>query len=178
MYSGQSRSLGLTNANYYTKQLLSPEYLSWKQWDEREKSWFLVLTSQWTIILGESLAPYKINDLLGFPGGSDGEESTCNLWETWVQSLGLEDPLEEGMETHSSILAWRISWTEEPGGLQSMGSHRVGHDWSNLACMYRHEETSWRNRKGFLSWQGFGLYRRVHLSKRSKCTHEVLFHCI
>ena len=45
-----------------------------------------------------------------------------------VQSLGWEDPLEEGMATHSSILAWRIPWTEEPGGLQSMGSHRVGHD--------------------------------------------------
>ena len=46
----------------------------------------------------------------------------------WVQSLGPEDPLEEGMATHSSILAWRISWTEEPGGLQSVGSPRVGHD--------------------------------------------------
>ena len=44
------------------------------------------------------------------------------LQETWVQSLGQEDPLEEGMATHSSILAWRISWTEEAGGLQSMGS--------------------------------------------------------
>ena len=46
------------------------------------------------------------------------------LWETWVRSLGGEDPLEKGMATHSSILAWRISWTEEPGGLQSMGSQR------------------------------------------------------
>ena len=45
-----------------------------------------------------------------------------------VQSLGLEDPLEEGLEAHSSILAWRIPWTEEPSGLQSMGSQRVGHD--------------------------------------------------
>ena len=44
--------------------------------------------------------------------------------ETWVRSLGGEDPLEKGMATHSSILAWRISWTEEPGGLQSMGSQR------------------------------------------------------
>ena len=57
------------------------------------------------------------------------------MWETWVRSLGWEDPLEEGMATHSSILAWRIPWTawripwtEEPGGLQSMGSQRVGHD--------------------------------------------------
>ena len=52
------------------------------------------------------------------------------MQELQVRSLGGEDPLEEGMETHSSILAWRISWTEEPGGLQSTGSQRVGHDWS------------------------------------------------
>ena len=48
--------------------------------------------------------------------------------ETWVRSLGWEDPLEEGLATHSSILAWRIPWTEEPGGLQPMGPQRVGHD--------------------------------------------------
>ena len=48
--------------------------------------------------------------------------------ETQVRSLGWEDPLEEGTATHSSILAWRIPWTEEPGELQSMGSQRVGHD--------------------------------------------------
>ena len=50
------------------------------------------------------------------------------MWENQVQSLGREDPLEEEMATHSSILAWRIPWTEEPGGLQSTGSQRVGHD--------------------------------------------------
>ena len=48
--------------------------------------------------------------------------------ETWVQSLGKEDLLEKGMATHSSILAWKIPWTEEPGGLPSMGSQRVRHD--------------------------------------------------
>ena len=48
--------------------------------------------------------------------------------ETWVPSLGQEDPLEKAMATHSSILAWRISWTEEPGRLQSMGSQRVRYD--------------------------------------------------
>ena len=48
--------------------------------------------------------------------------------ETWVRSLGQEDPLEKEMATHSSILAWRIPWTEAPGGLQSKGSQRVGHD--------------------------------------------------
>ena len=50
------------------------------------------------------------------------------MQETWVQSLGQEEPLEKGMATHSSIPAWRIPWTEEPGGLESMGSQRVGHD--------------------------------------------------
>ena len=48
--------------------------------------------------------------------------------ETWVQFLGQEDPLEEGMATHSSILAWRTPWTEEAGALQTMGLQRVGHD--------------------------------------------------
>ena len=50
--------------------------------------------------------------------------------ETWVRSLGWEDPLEEGMATHSSVLSWRIPWTEEPGRLQSMGSQIVGHNWA------------------------------------------------
>ena len=50
------------------------------------------------------------------------------MQETWVQSLGWEDPLEKGKATHSSILAWRITWTEEPGRLQSMGLQRVGHN--------------------------------------------------
>jgi len=50
------------------------------------------------------------------------------MQETWVQSLSWEDPLEKGMAAHCSILAWRILWTEEPGGLQSMRLQRVGHD--------------------------------------------------
>ena len=50
------------------------------------------------------------------------------MQETWVQSLGWEDPLEKGTATHSSILTWRIPWTEEPGKLQSMGSKRVRHN--------------------------------------------------
>ena len=50
------------------------------------------------------------------------------MQKTWVQSLGQEDPLEKGMATHSSIVACRIPWTEEPGGLQSMGLQRVGHN--------------------------------------------------
>ena len=50
------------------------------------------------------------------------------MQETWIRSLGWEDPLEEGMAINSRILAWRILWTEEPGGLQSMGLQRVGHN--------------------------------------------------
>ena len=63
----------------------------------------------------------------GFPGGSEGKEFACNA-ETWVQFLGWEDPLEKGMATHCSILAWKILQTEEPGRLRSMGLQRVGHD--------------------------------------------------
>ena len=50
------------------------------------------------------------------------------MWETWVRSLGWEDLLEKGMVTHANILAWRIPWTEEPGGQQSMGSQTAGHE--------------------------------------------------
>ena len=55
-------------------------------------------------------------------------KSLPEMQETQVQSLGWEDPLKKEMATHSSILAWRIPWTKEPDGLQSMGSQRVGHD--------------------------------------------------
>ena len=50
------------------------------------------------------------------------------MWENWIRSLGREDPLEKEMATHSSTLAWKIPWTEEPGRLQSVGSQRVGHN--------------------------------------------------
>ena len=64
---------------------------------------------------------------IGFPGDSDSKESAHN-GEITVRTLSWEDPLEKGMATHSSILAWKIPWTEELGRLQSMGSQRVGHD--------------------------------------------------
>ena len=62
-----------------------------------------------------------------YPGGSDSKESACSAGDS-VQSLGQEYPLEKVLATHSSILAWKIPWTEEPGGLPSIGLHRVGHD--------------------------------------------------
>ena len=61
------------------------------------------------------------------------------IQETWVWSLGREDPLEKQMTTHSSILPGESPWTEEPGGLQSMGSQRVGHDWATNTCSMNYE---------------------------------------
>ena len=101
--------------------------------------YFYRLCLQKNGILGES------QNKLFLGGGGRGGEAMVNapllpslvaqrlkrlpaMWETWVQSLGWEDSLEKEMATHSSILAWRIPWTEEPGGLQSMGLQRVGHD--------------------------------------------------
>ena len=68
--------------------------------------------------------PHLLGPLHCRPGGSDGKESACNSGDP--DSI---DPPEKGLATYSSILAWKIPWTEEPGGLQSMGSQRVGHDW-------------------------------------------------
>ena len=67
---------------------------------------------------------------LGFSGGTSGKEPVCQCrrQEMCVQFLSWEDPLEEGVATHSSILAWRIPWTEEPGGLPSIALQKVGHD--------------------------------------------------
>ena len=62
----------------------------------------------------------------GFPGKLVKDPPA--MWEIWVRSLGWEDPLEKEMATHSSTIAWKIPWMEEPGGLPSMGSHRVRHD--------------------------------------------------
>ena len=72
------------------------------------------------------------------------------MQETWVRSLGQEDPLEKEMATHTSILAWRIPWTEEPGRLQSMGSQRVRHDWAtSLHFTSLHTNTSRIGRESF-----------------------------
>ena len=70
---------------------------------------------------------YLLLLLIGLPGGSDSKESVRNVGDP-VSIPCWEDPLEKGMASHSSILAWRILWTEDPGGLHSMGLQRVGHD--------------------------------------------------
>ena len=75
---------------------------------------------------------------IGLPWWLSGKEFACNTGAAgdMVWSLGQEDPLEEGMATHSTILAWRIPWTKEPAGPQSMGSQRVRHNWSDLTCTH------------------------------------------
>ena len=77
---------------------------------------------------------WRSNISLGVPWWLRGKESACSAGDAG----SLEDSLEESMATHASILAWRIPWTEEPGGLQSMGSQRVGHNWSDLACIVQY----------------------------------------
>ena len=75
------------------------------------------ISNKWPLVnTGVSLVVQTVKDLPA-------------MQENWVQSLGWEDPLEKGKATHSSIPAWGIPWTEEPGGLQSTGSQRVGHNW-------------------------------------------------
>ena len=86
------------------------------------------------------------------------------MQETWVWSLGWEDPLEKGMASHFSILAWRIPWTEEPGGLQFMGSQRVRHNWAtNMSTLLHH--WVWYSRKSRLGVQspelGFFLFHHM-----------------
>ena len=85
--------------------------------------WYLFEVLFWFLIKTVFFFLVAACELLDFPGGSEGKESAYNSGDPCQ-----EDPLEKGMTSHSSILAWRIPWTEEPGGLQSMGSQRVGHD--------------------------------------------------
>ena len=83
-----------------------------------------------TITNIDKLIYIKLNDpyiITGFPGSSDSKESPA-MEETWILSLGWEDSLEKDMATHSSILAWRISWTEKPSSLQSMRLQRIKHN--------------------------------------------------
>ena len=95
-----------------------------------------------------------VRHLKGFPGGTSGKESSRQhrRQKTRVRFLGQEDPLEKEMATHSSILAWRIPWTEEPDRLQSMESQRGRHDWAKSAMMKHLKYSDLQRRKG--EWRG------------------------
>ena len=89
-----------------------------RKWESLEERDLPGVRTGTDLLLGASLVAYMVKNLPA-------------VQVTWVPSLGGEDPLETGMAAHSSILAWRIPWTEEPGGLQSMGLQRVRHNWTN-----------------------------------------------
>ena len=82
----------------------------------------------WTFSISDVLLDYSKS--VGFPNGSAVKNPPAmqEMKETWARPLGQEDPLEEGMATHSSLPPWKVPWTADPGGLQSMGSQRVRHD--------------------------------------------------
>ena len=86
--------------------------------------------------MSNSATPWTVD--WGFPGSSVVKNlpAVQETEETWVQTLGWKDPLEEEMATHCSVLAWEIPWTEEPRRLRFIGLQRVGHNWSNLARMH------------------------------------------
>ena len=121
---------------------------------------------------------------LGFPGGSAVKNPPA-MQEIRVQSLGREDPLEKEMATHSSILAWEIPWTEEPGGLQSMVLQRAGHDrvtnthtytlthtlhWANRRCPPSLREICWPFMKDlYIDYRNAALHLSPNLSKEDFC---------
>ena len=88
-------------------------------------------------ILKKKKCNKKQNGCLGTSLVAQTIKCLSTMRETWVQSLGREDPLEKEMAIHSSTIAWKIPWTEEPGRLQSMGSQRVGHDRATSLSLYK-----------------------------------------
>ena len=91
------------------------------------------------------------------------------MQKIWNPSLGQEDPLKEEMTTYSSTLAWKIPWTEEPGGLQSTGSQRVGHDWAHTQCIYANHNI----------WMGETKLMKMNLEKMlpNMRRNHVIFFC-
>ena len=97
----------------------------------RDRAWVLLRLLHWQAV------PWWLRMVKNLPA----------VWENWLQSVGWEDPLEKGMATHSSVPAWKIPWTEDPGRLQSMGSQRVRHDW--VAATHS-LFTSWATREALI----------------------------
>ena len=102
------------------------------------------------------------------------------IWETWVRSLDREDPLEKEMATHSSTLAWKVPWMEEPGRPQSMGSQRIRHDWETSLsfsfCMIRQIkgnclERLWACYGKYQCWVGGGLLGVWRGQGQRSCAH-------
>ena len=106
---------------------------------------------------------------MGFPDGSNGKKSTSNAVDPSL-ILSQEDPLEKGIATHSSIPAWRIPWTEEPGGLQSMGSQRWRTtEWQTHTLSHKHTMPYTRY-KDIVKWNGFQFLEYIEESARQNKT--------
>ena len=140
---------------------------------------------KWSIysveILGQdSLLPWKINPLCQVHLASlVAQRVKClpTMQETGVQSLGREDSLEKEMATHSSIVAWRIPWMEEPDGLQSMGSQIVGHDWTtSLHTFLQNDQIILCHYKVCLvEWTGKEASRNYILWPHTYFSHQLFF---
>ena len=114
--------------------------------------WWGMLTVGGRVMIVWGQGPYEKYHLLNFAVNLKPIKNLLAMQETQVQSLGWKDPLEKGMATHSSILAWRIPWTEEPGRLQAIGSPRVGHDWATNAlplCHYNYSSKTFEKKSSF-----------------------------
>ena len=130
----------------HLKILWRPIYLSFKSLNSEVVRMYLQVRHMQSILKMRKLEPkglkwpayIQLHSKRGFLGGSAVKKlpAVQELQEALVWSLRQEDPSREGMATHSSTLAWRIAWTEEPGGLQSLGLQSVRHDWSALACLH------------------------------------------
>ena len=142
--------------------------------------------SWWNGFQSSSLTSLTLEFNCGFIPTSEVKNLPA-MQETGVWSLGWEDPLEEEMVTCPSILTWRIPWTEEPGGLRSMGSQRVGHDWNDVTCRHALEkemathssDLAWRilwteELGGLLS---MGSHRVGHDWSDLACMHASDQHC-
>ena len=156
-----ARNLNLSTPwTYFSYLFLSPSTITLSSVSMR----FFSLESIYAIILFVFLWFISLNAMLwGFPGGASGKEPACHCrrhkrcgFDLWV---GKQE--EEGMAIHSSILAWRIPWREEPGRLQSIGLQRVGHDWSNLVCTHTVSSTSIHIVE---KWQDFLLFTAEYYS--------------
>ena len=152
--------LGISNTQILLGNNIYPMFIVRIRWDYRCKCAWLWPVNPYVktpgcLTLGRSLLLYELyflkicwaagvgknwncwdpKERKDFPGGSVVKNTPVmqETQETWVWFLGQEDPLEKGMATYSSTLAWRILWIEEPGGLQSTETQRVRHDWNDLA---------------------------------------------
>ena len=110
---------------------------------------------------------------LGFLGGSNGKESAYNAGDMG-SILGWEYPLEEGMTTHSSILAWEVPWTEEPGRQQSTVSKRIRHDWSdNTNCYISQTNIIWSYTVEHRIWGGYIGFQQRFFPPRTDIFQEL-----